>query len=35
MTILYKRETGVVVADVIQPDSNGKGKIVKAYYGET
>jgi hypothetical protein len=35
MTIIYKRETGVVVADVIQLDSNGKGKIVKAYYGET
>ena len=34
MTIIYKRETGAMVADVIQLDDNGKGKIVKAYYGE-
>jgi ketosteroid isomerase-like protein len=34
ITIIYKRETGAMVADVIQLDNNGKGKIVKAYYGE-
>lgn len=33
MTIVYKRETGTVVADVVQLNNNGKAILVKAYYG--
>jgi ketosteroid isomerase-like protein len=34
MCIVYKRETGAVVVDVIELDANGKGKVVQAFYGE-
>jgi ketosteroid isomerase-like protein len=34
MCIVYQRETGVMVTDVIELDQNGKGKIVQAFYGE-
>jgi hypothetical protein len=33
MTIIYKRETGVMVADVVVINQQGKGVSVKAYYG--
>ncbi|MDB5117452.1 MAG: hypothetical protein JWQ79_2944 [Mucilaginibacter sp.] len=33
MTIIYKRETGVLVADVVVLNQQGKGVLVKAYYG--
>ena len=35
--MFYLRETGAAVVDVIESDangSNGKGKIVQAFYGE-
>jgi len=35
MCVLYKRETGAVVVDVIELDANGKGKVVQAFYGES
>jgi hypothetical protein len=31
---LPARETGALVADVIEFDANGKGKIVQAFYSE-
>jgi hypothetical protein len=34
MCILYQRETGAVVVDVIELDANGKGKVVQAFYGK-
>ena len=34
ITIIYKRETGALVADVAVLDENGKATLVKAYYGQ-
>ncbi len=34
ITIVYKRETGALVADVAVLDENGKATLVKAYYGQ-
>lgn len=34
ITIIYKRETGALVADVLVLDDTGKGTVVKAYYGQ-
>jgi hypothetical protein len=33
ITIIYKRENGVLVADVAVIDDDGKATLVKAYYG--
>ncbi len=33
MTLVYRRETGVLVVDVVALDENGKGRAVRAYYG--
>lgn len=33
MCIVYRRETGVLVVDVVELDSYGKGKVVRAFYG--
>jgi ketosteroid isomerase-like protein len=35
MCILYRRETGAIVTDVIELDQNGKGKTVQAFHGKT
>lgn len=32
-TLLYRRETGALVADVIQTDEHGRGLDVRAFYG--
>ena len=33
MCVVYRRETGVLVVDMIELDQNGKGKVVRAFYG--
>lgn len=33
LCIVYRRETGVLVADMVELDGNGKGKVVRAFYG--
>lgn len=30
MCVLYRRETGAAVVDVVELDANGKGKVVQA-----
>lgn len=35
ITILYRRETGILVADVMSFDEKGKTKSVRAYYAQT
>jgi hypothetical protein len=34
MSVVYRRETGVLVVDVIELDEKGKGKVVRAFYGK-
>lgn len=33
MCIVYRCETGVIVVDMVELDDNGKGKVVRAFYG--
>jgi len=33
MTILYRRENGAFVVDVVELDEQGKGKNIRAYIG--
>jgi len=34
MSVVYRRENGALVVDVVELDSEGKGLVVRAYYGE-
>jgi hypothetical protein len=34
ITLLYRRESGVLVADIMEVDAAGRGRIVRAAYGE-
>ena len=33
MVVLYRRETGSLVVDVVELDDNGKAKVIRAFYG--
>ncbi len=34
MSVVYRRETGSLVVDVVELDEKGKGKVVRAFYGK-
>lgn len=35
MAVVYRRETGALVVDVVELDSNGKAVVARAYYAES
>jgi hypothetical protein len=35
MAVVYRRETGALVVDVVELDSDGKAVSASAYYGES
>ncbi|HET8563797.1 MAG TPA: nuclear transport factor 2 family protein [Candidatus Binatia bacterium] len=35
MAVIYRRETGALVVDVVELDDKRKGKVVCAFYGES
>lgn len=35
MCVVYRRETGALVVDTVELDNDRKGKVVRAFYGES